>query len=59
MTLHEKSAKGILHMNDLVLTVSDSIKDYLPCDIRFLKNKKKAQFGQSFLIKSLEKNFGG
>lgn len=41
----------------LNVTVEDTLKDYLSCEISFSKDRKKAWLGQPNLIKKLEKKF--
>ncbi|EJK77615.1 hypothetical protein THAOC_00541 [Thalassiosira oceanica] len=42
----------------LVLKVEDELKDYLSCDIRISKDRRRAWLGQPHLISNLEKSFG-
>ena len=46
-----------LKKNGLVLKVSDSLQDYLLCEIRFSQENKKAWLFQPSLIDYLEKSF--
>ena len=47
-----------LKVNGLVLKIEDDLKDYLSCEVKILKDKKRAWLGQPHLIKNLEENFG-
>ena len=40
------------------LKIEDDLKDYLSCEIEFIKNKKSAWLGQPHLTANLEKSFG-
>ena len=44
--------------NNLILKVEGDLEDYLSCEIKLSKDKKKAWLGQPHLIANLEKNFG-
>ena len=44
-----------LKENGLVLKVMEEIQDYLSCEVKFSKNKKRACLGKPHLIKNLVK----
>ena len=47
-----------LKANGLILKIEDDLKDYLSCEVKFLKDMKKAWLGQPHLINNLEAKFG-
>jgi len=69
MALHVDDCYGVGHLKALEdaivqikghfnLKVEDELTDYLSCEIRFDKTKRKAWLGQPHLIKRMEKKFG-
>ena len=53
----DAALKGIKE-NGFSMTVSEELSDYLSCEIKFSKDKKKAWVGQPHMIKKIEKTFG-